>query len=176
MIAVLMSKGLKALTNIMRLSSPEDKVLQIERMLGAGYTGFGIRQKYSITNALNMHFYFMAPNNLVDLQRIAAVFNDDHDTLGPNAAWPWSLKHVSNQPSPWYTYFWKKEYLVSWGYVMWDQRRLTDLHILEQEAHTLQEHGPKSRYGLLLSDRRGTDRQRLIIRLRPTQQMDLPSD
>ena len=86
------------------------------------------------------------------------------------------MKHASNQPSPWYTYFWKREYLVSWGYVMWHKSRLTDPHILEQEADTLQEHGPKSPYGLLLSDRRGTDRQRLIIRLRPTQQTDLPSN
>lgn len=84
--AVLISKGLRALTNIMRLSSPEDKVLQIERILGTGYTGFGIRHKYSITNDISMHFDFMAPIILVGLQKIAVVFNDAHETLGPNAA------------------------------------------------------------------------------------------
>jgi hypothetical protein len=70
MIAVLISKGVKALTNIIQLLSPGDKALQIERMLSTGHTGFGIRYKYSITNALNIHFDFMAPSNLVDFREL----------------------------------------------------------------------------------------------------------
>lgn len=67
---------------------------------------------------------------------------------GCNAAWCWELRQWESELFSW----WLRQYLRSWGYVMWDRWRLEDLEILSYEVAKLGVHGPKKFRGKLLSD------------------------
>ncbi len=58
--------------------------------------------------------------------QIVIPFTNDNE--GPNAALPWSRLAGLD-------FFYKdRDFMRSWGYVMWDLRRLTEWKVLEQDA------------------------------------------
>lgn len=64
----------------------------------------------------------------------------------PNAAWSWSVRQWDPAFSGknYVTRRDRRDYLRSWGYVMWDLSRLEQLKIMECEAHDLKAHDPNA--------------------------------
>lgn len=115
MINGLMSKRLRPLSHIIRASPLKGKAIQIEYLLGSGYTGFGICRKYTYGKFSGLHFDLLTSPSFADLQSVTAVVADDRDTVNPNAVCEWCMKTSIDHPSPWSTYICEKSVFTFLG-------------------------------------------------------------
>ncbi|KAF4629847.1 hypothetical protein G7Y89_g8294 [Cudoniella acicularis] len=146
----LLSKGLTFLSNVIRAPGPAEKVLLMENTLGPGYLRCSSGRDF-LTKALQRNHDSCLPRSRDEAQKRTEIAVDDHDYKSPNAAWPWSISFDdSSRNYP--TAFYGKESFRSWGYVMWDKKRVDELGVMEKAAGTYKKHGPILCYGALLSD------------------------
>lgn len=152
-----MSGGLEFLSNLISLSRPQEKVYLMEDQVAGKWPttlSFGDTSAF-LSTALRTYEYSRLQSTLEEARRSADVeFVSDQEESSPNAAWPWSTKLVEHNAN-FRSGFGNEESFRSWGYVMWDYVRLKVLEVLGKEASTYGEHGPKARYGQLMSDGRG---------------------
>lgn len=146
-----MGYGLEFLAHTLRVQDSQEKILRIEARLGPSFS-FISHASLFLTKSLDYSQSLRQPRTREEAQQLAKVeFTNDQDQKSPNAAWPWSLQFGDNCFNFGAPYS-NKGSFRSWGYVMWDKKRLDAMEILEKEAVSFRAHGPLISHGVMLTD------------------------
>ncbi|KAH6680230.1 hypothetical protein B0J14DRAFT_471508 [Halenospora varia] len=151
MIETAMGYGLEFLAYTLRVQDSQEKILRIEARLGPSFS-FISHAGLFLTKSLDYSQSLRQPRTRGEAQQLAKVeFTNDQDQKSPNAAWPWPLQFGDNCFNFGAPYS-NKSSFRSWGYVMWDKKRLDAMEILEKEVVSFRAHGPLISHGVMLTD------------------------